>query len=528
MRKSRGSHEKEVATVTALNKAPPSNKLKSVKKASTKARDTTKAIKSVSTTPPRPSCNRVPSVTPEASDLPKVIVTATPSVTLDLEDSKSNFENCFDLDKSNDTLDKDEIDDEVQRIIDNSSSTDIEPDDESSMSPNKSHAGDSVTTISKATLECIQNEKKELNEQLGLQLKANKEAKAEIESLKKALHDISSSEDGTAKSAEYALKISDLTSQLSTLQAQYDEYLANTNQEIEALKKERPDGDGTAGAAALQKLKKRNQELAKQLKVAQNEIGFYEKQNKSLKASLTKSKGKDGGIELQHSLNKTKKALAEESKAKQALQRDLRASQKANAELRKELDNAKAGNDGDVPEDSKQRIYDLEQDLIAASTFRERARDNMKEAVKERDAALKMCDDLRQSNEAKRLKLEECYKVLREKGKAILAEVSPQVKQAARTELKEVVFRKVKIVNTKSKDGVEDLMKMVYNGIKEERMFEAKTLPNSTQKNPDYLTFDDFQRIYHKDLLQYFSTLCSTVQTACKEAVMGKPLLFKP
>ena len=92
-----------------------------------------------------------------------------------------------------------------------------------------------------------------------------------------------------------------------------------------------------------------------------------------------------------------------------------------------------------------------------------------------------MYNDLVDSNKATREKLDQCFKVLREKGKAIKAEISPEVKLAARTELKEIVFRKLKIVNTKNKhnDEVKHLIKMVYDGIKEERMFEVKTLPNS-------------------------------------------------
>ena len=532
LRRNRGSHEQEVAAVTALNKAPPNGKLKSAKKASSKAKETTRAIKSsVSKTPPRPPSKAVASVTPEASDLPREIVTAAPSVPLDidLEGSQGDFANCFDVDKCNDTLDQDDIDKEVTQLIHNSSSTDTENEDESTMSQNKSRGGDSVTTISKASLECLQNERNLLNEQLGQQLKVNKDAQEQIKSLKKALDAIASSEDGKAKSAEDALKISDLTSQLASLQEEYKKYSADTTAEIEALKKEKP---AAVSAAALEKMKKKSQSLANELQVAKNEIKWWQKQNKSLKASLTKCKVKDGGNDLKDALAKAKKDLAREAKAKQALERDLRASEKANVDLKKELANAKAGGmpDGndDTPGTLMKRIQDLEQELIAETHFKEKAISKAKDAVKEKDKALTACEELRQSNEAKRLKLEECFKVLREKGKAILAEVSPQVKQAARTELKEVVFRKVKIVNTKNKknDEVKDLIKMVYNGIKEERMFEAKTLPNSTQKNPDYLTFEDFQRIYQKDILQYFSTLRSTVQTACKDAIMSKKCNF--
>ena len=209
LRRNRGSHEQEVAAVTALNKAPPNGKLKSAKKASSKAKETTRAIKSsVSKTPPRPPSKAVASVTPEASDLPREIVTAAPSVPLDidLEGSQGDFANCFDVDKCNDTLDQDDIDKEVTQLIHNSSSTDTENEDESTMSQNKSRGGDSVTTISKASLECLQNERNLLNEQLGQQLKVNKDAQEQIKSLKKALDAIASSEDGKAKSAEDALK----------------------------------------------------------------------------------------------------------------------------------------------------------------------------------------------------------------------------------------------------------------------------------------------------------------------------------
>ena len=515
-----------MAAVTALNKAPPQKTLKATKKASAKARETTKAIKSsVSTTPPRPSSKAVPSVTPEASDLPREIVTVAPSVPLDLEDSNCDFDNCFDLEQPNNTVDQADIDEAVRSLIDNSSSTstDTEADDGSNMSPNRSREGDSVTTISKSTLQCLQNEKIELDKQLGIQLKLNQEAKAEIESLKKALEAISSSEDGTAKSAEDALKISNLTSQLATLQAKYDKYCEDTTEEIEALKK-KPVGDATA-STALQKLQKKYENVMKELKIAKNAAKFLEDQNKSLKASRSQNRGKDGDNELKNALANSKAALAKEIKAKQALERNLRASQKAFADLKKELDSKPVQTSGDADtEDLEKRVRDLEQELMAEEAFREKAVLRMNDAVKEKDKALKMCEELHKSNEQKRSKLEECYKVLRQKGKAILAEISPQVKQAARAELKEVVFRKVKIVNTKSPDAVENFIGMIYDGIKEERMFEAKTLPNSTQKNPDYLTREEFQRIYQKDLLNYFSTLRSTVQTSCKEAITSKSL----
>ena len=107
-------------------------------------------------------------------------------------------------------------------------------------------------------------------------------------------------------------------------------------QENEALQKGRPAGD--ASAAALEKSKKRIQDLARQLKLAKNEASHYENKLKSLKAS---SKGKGGGKELDVALAKPKKALADKAKAKQALERNLRAYQKSNEDLKKQLKEAK-------------------------------------------------------------------------------------------------------------------------------------------------------------------------------------------
>ena len=521
-----------------MNKAPPPSKLKSAKKATAKAREGTKAIKTSvgSTTPPRVSTKAVPTVTPgsprPAVDVPREIVTV-PSVPLLLEDEEGAFDGCFDLNCQENTLDQDDddLDAEVKHQID-SAATDTE-DESSNMVGTRNNpsspGGDSVTTISKSSLQCLQNEKNELNEQLGNQLKLNKEAKAEIESLKKTLEELASSKDGNAKAAEHALKISGLTSQLASLQEQYDKYLADTTQEIEALKKERPAGDPSA-AAALEKSKKKTQDLARQLKIAKNEASHYANQLKSLKAS---SKGKGGGKEVDIALAKAKKALADEAKAKQALERNLRAYQKSNEDLKKQLEEAKKSvtlgdDDSCTPQDYLSKIDELQEALNEQVKSKDAAIAKYKEALKSKEATEKLYNDLVDSNKAMREKLHQCYKVLREKGKAIEAEISPEVKKAARTELREVVFRKVKIVNSKNKknDEVKDLIQMVYDGIKEERMFEVKTLPNSTQKNPDYLTFEEFQRIYQKDILQYFSTLRSTVQTACKDAVMRKKCNF--
>jgi hypothetical protein len=99
---------------------------------------------------------------------------------------------------------------------------------------------------------------------------------------------------------------------------------------------------------------------------------------------------------------------------------------------------------------------------------------------------------------------------LKSTGKASKAEMRPFITKAAREALKEVVFRKTKLLSSRKTDEVRRMTDEVYDLIKEACAF------NKT------FTKEEFYRIYHKNLMQYFSDIRSQTQTAVAKACFGE------
>ena len=123
--------------------------------------------------------------------------------------------------------------------------------------------------------------------------------------------------------------------------------------------------------------------------------------------------------------------------------------------------------------------------------------------------------ELHASNEKLAAVLEEAMKELKTKGKALDCEVAEDVLTAAKTAVKDVVYRKVKLVTSKKLDEVKTFTKMVYDVIKGERGFEEKD-------TEDELSVEEFHRIYQKPLMAYFNNIRSNTQQYCLDTVVGK------
>ena len=111
-------------------------------------------------------------------------------------------------------------------------------------------------------------------------------------------------------------------------------------------------------------------------------------------------------------------------------------------------------------------------------------------------------------------KLVDTYQTqLQKTGKSFEEEVDNDVLEEARCALKTVVFRKSKLISAKKESEVTKMTNAIYDLIKGKFGFEEKG---------SLLSKLEFNRIYKKKLLVYYSGIRSTLQSSIKNAVYGE------
>jgi hypothetical protein len=238
---------------------------------------------------------------------------------------------------------------------------------------------------------------------------------------------------------------------------------------------------------------------------SQKEVAFLKIQlNKTLESAATLQKNlnealaKDvGGITVEEVL-KLKKELANVKLANKAAKKVLEDKVKSLKDLRQQLaarpqeaplvpvDPLTLDWDKDYKEWTKSELY----------TGIQVAVDDFKETKKENEKLREQCQQLMDA--------------LKSTGKAAKVEMVDSVKQAARDALRDVVWRKTKLVTSRKEQEVEKLTGYVYDLIVEEK----KVSPRFTKA--------EFHRIYQKDLMKHFSNIRSQTQTAVTNACFGE------
>lgn len=265
--------------------------------------------------------------------------------------------------------------------------------------------------------------------------------------------------------------------------------LKTLKKELETLKTAQPD------AAAAQELKTTKKELTitkTALSKANRELETLKKapkgktsdENKALKEKLAKSLQ-----DLKKCKEDLKKATEDVAKGKKAIQ-----------DLETKLEDAQ-GADGD--------------DSSKATTAEYKAlKKKHDQLVKQFSRTQKTNQSLVSKNQALEKQIQQYTTALKKSKKTCKAEQKSQILTPAKAYLKDVVFRTTKLCSSKVETEVNALAKKVYDGIKGD-------LGLGDKKGPDYLPLEEFQRIYSGELLKYFSTQRSNVQSACLKAVIG-------
>ena len=122
--------------------------------------------------------------------------------------------------------------------------------------------------------------------------------------------------------------------------------------------------------------------------------------------------------------------------------------------------------------------------------------------------------ELEESNAALSKKLKEATARLQKSKLSCASEQSKEILSPVKEHMKDVIFRTTKLVSSKKESEVAKLTKRIFDGIKKERGFEDK-------KSDDYLTLEEFHRIYKAPIMKHLSTLRSSTQTACGYAING-------
>jgi DNA repair exonuclease SbcCD ATPase subunit len=266
--------------------------------------------------------------------------------------------------------------------------------------------------------------------------------------------------------------------------------------------------------------KKLNQEL-KKLKAASKNPGTKTSDDMELhKRALDKCSKElhDCRVQLKAYVdeeNSVKTRAATSGKAHETSRKALEASKQENTRLTKLL--KKAQQDLKRQEAQASQLAQ-HQDTTTSSQPRgsssksAAAVKKLKETVRLRDATIQ---ELTKERDDLTKKLQAAYEVMKKSNKTIKGEQNKQVLQAARVYVREVVFRTTKLVTKHSAAECRRFTKKVYDGIKKEVGFDGK------KDSPDFLSYEDFHRIYLGELLYYLSSLRSTLQTRLQNCVLG-------
>ena len=448
--------------------------LKASKRGKNSSSNRATTVAPIQTPEPR---KKLPSVTPSPpgrTNSPPSVSEKVPREDNQASDSESTIpEDLFTSVQDQDTSHQDAIADAVREEVDCLIAT-------AEMSP--ANKGNATTTISKSELEALVTDKNALNESLGVQLATVKRLKAELKSCKEQIVQllIKNKDDYTKE----------LYEKYEALQAEHQEYVEKAGESLKKLEE-------------LQSQQKAPGLNDKETKALQKKSAELTKANSALtKANSALAKTKES-LEKATSQNKT--LTAAKSKLKEDLakaKKDLEASKKEVQELEKKLASVREDDeDEDEDEDEEKHNKAYYKNLVS------QLKELKKKDDKEYNALVDKFDNCKE-------RLDQCYEVLKSKNQAIPAEECGDIREAARTFLKDVLFRTNRLTSSSNPQQVKDLMKKVYNGIKKEMGFE--------EEGDDKLEFKEFHRIYSKKLMEYYSGLRSNVQSACKAAIMGK------
>ena len=256
----------------------------------------------------------------------------------------------------------------------------------------------------------------------------------------------------------------------------------------------------------LSELKEENGHLQLQLGNQGKELSDVSGQYEKLKLELEKLRKRNsncGGVSIDD-YNAVKNDLDKVTK-------EYKSSKQAYDTLLKKHEGRKK-----VISDLKQRVQELEATVSRTQEGdgEELPRD-MKDLMKE--LSEEKAKNLTLEKDVDRLKatVADCLSELRKKNKALKFEVAKEVLDPAKDAVKELVWRTTKLISSKKDTEVEGMTKTVYNAIKDARGFEDKESPD------DYLTYEEFHRIYKDELLKYFNQIRQQTQTACQSAVLG-------